>query len=247
MIPDPVPGRRPAPRRARSVDFPLPPEYLLPYMDCIRVDGLSVVRERAEVLREVSLEVRRGERLMIRGPNGAGKTTLLKVLLGLVRPSRGRALVLGQEVDSRAWARERHRVGYVNQESVPVEFPISGREVVEIGACALRLARRERSRRVERALESAGCAHLAGRPYARLSGGEKQKLSIARCLCQDPELLLLDEPTSFLDAASRGDLLRLVRELNEARGITVVLVSHDPDLSEEPGWRTERMQAGAFL
>ncbi len=82
--------------------------------------------------------------------------------------------------------------------------------------------------------------------YARLSGGEKQKLSLARCLCQDPRLLLLDEPTSSLDPPSRGELMDLLRKLNEAQGLTVLMVSHDSQALSETGWRIERMEAGAF-
>jgi ABC-type Mn2+/Zn2+ transport system ATPase subunit len=82
--------------------------------------------------------------------------------------------------------------------------------------------------------------------YARLSGGEKQKLSLARCLCQDPQLLLLDEPTSSLDPQSRAELMDLLKHLNEVRGLTVVMVSHDAQALSEKGWRIERMEAGVF-
>ena len=215
--------------------------------ECIRVEQLRVVRERAEVLRGLSLVVRCSERVLIRGPNGAGKTTLLRVLLGLLRPTSGRVMMMGNEVGSRAWSRRRSRVGYVNQEAVSVDFPVSGREVVEIGTCGLSLGRRERRDRITRAMAAAGCAHLAARAYQRLSGGEKQKLSLARCLCQDPELLLLDEPTSFLDPGSRLELMQLVRTLNEERKLTVVMVSHDSSLQDAPGWRVEHLEAGAFV
>ncbi len=96
-------------------------------------------------------------------------------------------------------------------------------------------------------MRTVGCAHLANRMYARLSGGEKQKLSLARCLCQDPQLLLLDEPTSSLDPPSRGELMELLTSLNEKRGLTVVMVSHDSHVLAQQGWRIERMEAGAFV
>ncbi len=213
---------------------------------CIQIDDLRVERDGVDILRGLSLKVRCGERLIIAGPNGAGKTTLLKVLLGLVRASAGQVFVLGQQVGSRPWARGRRRVGYVNQESVHVDFPVSGREVVEIGACAVPLRRGEKRRRIDEAMAAVGCAHLSGRMYARLSGGEKQKLSLARCLCQGPELLLLDEPTSALDPGSRAELMELLRDLNERRGLTVVMVSHDSQVLSGAGWRVEHMEAGAF-
>jgi len=213
---------------------------------CIHIDDLRVERDGVDILRGLSLTVLCGERLIIAGPNGAGKTTLLKVLLGLVHASAGQVSVLGHPVGSRPWARGRRRVGYVNQESVHVDFPVSGREVVEIGACAVPLRRGEKRRRIDEAMEAVGCSPLGARMYARLSGGEKQKLSLARCLCQDPELLLLDEPTSFLDPPSRSELMSLFVELNERRGLTVVMVSHDPGVLSDTGWRLEHMEAGAF-
>ena len=213
---------------------------------CIRIDGLCLDREGTRILRDVSLQVACGERLIVAGPNGAGKTTLLKAVLGMVKAAAGRILVLGQEVGSREWARGRRRVGYVNQESVQVDFPISAREVVEIGTATLGLRRADRRRRIEEAMAAVGCSDLRGRMYARLSGGEKQKLSLARCLCQDPQLLLLDEPTSSLDPRSRAELMELLRGLNEARGITMVMVSHDAQVLSEPAWKIRHMESGAF-
>jgi ABC-type Mn2+/Zn2+ transport system ATPase subunit len=213
---------------------------------CVLVESLDVAREGSRILRGLTLSVSCGERLIIAGPNGAGKTTLLKVLLGLVKKSGGRVAVLGSEVGSRDWLRQRRRVGYVNQESVHVDFPVSAGEVVEIGTCSLSLSRAEKKNRIESAMTAVGCAHLQGKMYARLSGGEKQKLSLARCLCQDPQLLLLDEPTSSLDPQSRGELMDLLRHLNEVRGLTVVMVSHDSQALSEKGWRIERMEAGVF-
>ncbi|HTO21532.1 MAG TPA: metal ABC transporter ATP-binding protein [Spirochaetia bacterium] len=213
---------------------------------CIRIDGLCLDREGTRILRDVSLQVACGERLIVAGPNGAGKTTLLKAVLGMMKAAAGRVLVLGQEVGSREWARGRRRVGYVNQESVQVDFPISAREVVEIGTATLGLRRADRRRRIEEAMAAVGCSDLRGRMYARLSGGEKQKLSLARCLCQDPQLLLLDEPTSSLDPRSRAELMELLRGLNEERGITMVMVSHDAQVLSEPAWRIRHMEAGAF-
>jgi zinc transport system ATP-binding protein len=213
---------------------------------CILVESLAVSREGNRILQGLTLAVACGERLIIAGPNGAGKTTLLKVLLGLVKKDGGRVAVLGSEVGSRDWLRQRRRVGYVNQESVHVDFPVSGGEVVEIGTCSLPLSRAEKRRRIEEAMATVGCTLLEHKMYARLSGGEKQKLSLARCLCQDPQLLLLDEPTSSLDPGSRGELMDLLRRLNEVRGLTVVMVSHDSQALSEKGWRIERMEAGVF-
>lgn len=231
-----------------ELTFPVPPcIYFLTMAErCIHIEGLRVEREGAEILRGLSLSVACGERLIVAGPNGAGKTTLLKAILGMIRASAGRIQVLGSDVGSREWARGRRRVGYVNQESVQVDFPVSGREVVEIGTCSLGLHRAEKRRRIEEAMVAVGCEHLQNRMYARLSGGEKQKLSLARCLCQDPQLLLLDEPTSSLDPRSRSELMALLKGLNEKRGLTMVMVSHDAQVLSEPEWAIQHMEAGAF-
>jgi ABC-type Mn2+/Zn2+ transport system ATPase subunit len=213
---------------------------------CIRVENLSIQRDATFILRALSLSVDCGERLIVAGPNGAGKTTLVKTILGLVRATSGSVSVLGTAVGSREWLRIRSRIGYVHQESVSVDFPVSGREVVEIGVCMLREGRGEKRRRVRAAMDAAGCAHLEDRMYARLSGGEKQKLSIARCLCQDPKVLLLDEPTSALDPASRAELMGLLHDLNERRGITILMVSHDSQVLTGLDWRIERLEEGAF-
>jgi ABC-type Mn2+/Zn2+ transport system ATPase subunit len=195
--------------------------------NCLLVENLNVTRDGTRILRGLSLRVACAERLIIAGPNGAGKTTLLKALLGLIPKTAGRVRVLGAEVGSREWLRGRRRVGYVNQESVQVDFPISGREVVEIGTCSLPLGRAEKVRLIEEAMRTAGCAHLESKMY-------------------DPQLLLLDEPTSSLDPQSRAELMGLLRSLNETRGLTVLMVSHDSQALTESGWRIERLEAGVF-
>ena len=213
---------------------------------CILAEGVEVAVDGHRILRDLSFTVGCGERVIVAGPNGAGKTTLLKAILGLQRTQGGRLSVLGAAVGSREWARERRRVGYVNQEAVSVDFPISGREVVAIGVCALALGKAEKRRRIEEAMATVGCGQLQHRMYGRLSGGEKQKLSLARCLCQDPALLLLDEPTSSLDPASRREVMDILHDLNETRGLTIVMVSHDSQALAETSWRIQRMEAGSF-
>jgi ABC-type Mn2+/Zn2+ transport system ATPase subunit len=213
---------------------------------CISADGINVAIDGHHILRDLSFCVACGERVIVAGPNGAGKTTLLKVILGLQRWSTGTLRVLGAHVGSREWSRHRRKIGYVNQEAITVDFPISGREVVEIGTCALPLAKGDRRRRIHDAMSAMGCSHLQHRMYARLSGGEKQKLSLARCLCQDPAVLLLDEPTSSLDPASRREVMDILHDLNERRGLTIVMVSHDSQAFAETTWRIERMEAGSF-
>jgi zinc transport system ATP-binding protein len=213
---------------------------------CIAAEGINVAIDGHPILSDLSFSVPYGERVIVAGPNGAGKTTFLRVILGLQRLNTGFLQVLGSPVGTREWSKHRWKVGYVNQEAVSVDFPFSGREVVEIGVCTLSLAKREKRERVQEALTAVGCAHLQNRMYTRLSGGEKQKLSLARCLCQDPSVLLLDEPTSSLDPASRREVMDILHGLNETRGLTIIMVSHDSQVLAETTWRIERMEAGSF-
>ncbi|ADU50677.1 ABC transporter related protein [Thermaerobacter marianensis DSM 12885] len=201
------------------------------------------------VLEGVSLTVRRGEFLGLVGPNGSGKTTLLRILLGLEEPTRGRARLFGQDVRSfRQW----WRVGYVPQRPAALAggFPATVEEVVATGLVAAggrpghgpapgtRTGRpahrpgpsaggRPAPRSPREALALVGLEHLARRPIGRLSGGQQQRVFLARALVSRPELLVLDEPLEGVDAATQDRFYRLVRELREREGLTVIMVSHD--------------------
>ncbi|MEW6141950.1 MAG: ABC transporter ATP-binding protein [Chloroflexota bacterium] len=203
------------------------------------INGLAVKIENAVVayresiaLEGVSLDVREGEFVGIIGPNGAGKTTLLKVINGLARIQSGRVRVLGVELDRHNSSRVRKHVGYVAQvRNIDPRLPISVRETVMVGAFGrLGLLRRpgeaERSH-AETVLEMVGLARLADRPLGHLSGGEQQKVAIARALVQEPRILLLDEPTMSLDREARRDILELTRMVHESRSLTTVFVTHD--------------------
>jgi zinc transport system ATP-binding protein len=177
------------------------------------------------VLEGVSLAVEPRDYLAVLGPNGSGKTTLVKLLLGLLRPSRGRIRVLGTDP-----VRARGRVGYVPQRaSFDLDFPIRVVDVVRMG----RLARAGLGRRlaaadhaaVARALATVELEALAGRPIGALSGGQLQRVLIARALALEPELLLLDEPTASLDERIGSGVWDLLERLSAS--LTVVVISHD--------------------
>jgi ABC-type Mn2+/Zn2+ transport system ATPase subunit len=209
----------------------------------VAVAGVEAERAGRVVLGPLDLVVSRGDGLLIAGSNGSGKTTLLLLLLGLLQPSRGELEVLGHRVGSREWRASRHRVGYVNQESVETTLPIAAHEVVEIGLTRARLSRIEARRRVEGAMERAGCLRLARRPYRELSGGEKQRVGIARCLAQEPELLLLDEPTASLDPAAKDGLAALLLSLNR-EGISILTVTHELQHLGATGWPVLELAGG---
>ncbi len=186
---------------------------------------LDVDRVRAET----------GTILALMGPNGAGKTTFLRACLGLTPPSRGRVTVLGENVFAlrgAALAGLRRRIGYVPQ-LLPArsELPITLREVVAIGRTARAGLFRRLSRHdwevVDQWLERLGLASLAGTAFSQVSGGEQRKAIIARAMAQEPELLLLDEPTANLDLGWRERIVETIQALYEQTRISVVLVCHE--------------------
>jgi zinc transport system ATP-binding protein len=182
------------------------------------------------VLEDISLEIEAGRFVGILGPNGGGKSTLLKVILGLVRPSRGEVRVFGETPQ-----KLRHRgevMGYLPQKPlINPHFPVSVLDVVLMGRYGrIGLGRRPRPQDLalaRRHLEMVGIPHLAARPIGEISGGEQQRVFIARALCVEPRLLILDEPLISLDACAQDDLYDMVYDLKESLRLTVLMVSHD--------------------
>lgn len=191
----------------------------------IEIRDLWMWRGGRPLLEGVDLCVEEGEYLAILGPNGSGKTTLLKVVLGLLEPDRGDVRVLG-----RSPRKARPDVGYVPQVATfDRSFPVRVRDVVQMGRPGAwrrigPAGRRDRER-VEALLERLEIGGLARRPVGALSGGQLQRVLIARALAREPRLLLLDEPTSSLDDRVEQSLWQLFAELSER--LTVVLVTHD--------------------
>lgn len=180
-------------------------------------------------LDRVSLRVRQGERLGILGPNGGGKSTLLKLLLGLLRPSAGEIRVMGGTPED---ARRARLVGYVPQRvGAELAFPISVREAVAMAAelDLSPLARLGASRRalIDQVLEQVGATEIADRPVGKLSGGQLQRVMIARALASRPRVLLLDEPTVGIDPVGQQRFGGLVTRLRDELGLTILIVSHD--------------------
>ena len=189
------------------------------------LDNVSFAYDGEDVLQEVNLELDRGSFLAIIGPNGGGKTTLIKMLLGLLRPRKGRVEVLGNDP-----AEVTPNVGYVPQHSeFEASFPITVRDVVLLG-----LTRRRRHRfgsttgssdPAMDALASVEMSGFADRRFDTLSGGQRQRVLVARAMVSSPELLLFDEPTANIDPQGKICLFDILARLSTS--ITVVLVSHD--------------------
>lgn len=190
--------------------------------------------EEIHVLRDLNLQVAAGEFLALMGPSGSGKSTLLNLIGGLDRPTRGVVSIAGERVDelsdhSLAGWRARH-VGFVFQlyNLLPV---LNAERNVELPLLLTHLRKSERRKHVETALAMVGLSHRARHYPKTLSGGEQQRVGIARAIVTDPTLLLCDEPTGDLDRKSGDEILNLLQELNSKHGKTIVMVTHDPHAS----------------
>lgn len=177
-----------------------------------------------EVLHNVSFDIPDRALVAIVGPNGGGKTTLINLLLGALPPRYGSVSVLGDSPQA-----ARRRIGFVPQHlHFDPDFPLTVVEAVMLGRAAEHLFggfRKEERRVAIEALETVGLAHKAKALFAELSGGERQRVLIAQALCHETELLLLDEPTANVDAATEADLYELFHTLNQTK--TIMIVSHN--------------------
>lgn len=191
----------------------------------VEIAGVTFGYGGEPVLRDVDLKLVPNDLVSIIGPNGGGKTTLLKLLLGLIEPQSGTIRVLGVTPHE-----ARPRIGYTPQHvHLDMQFPVDVIDVVLMGRLGQGrtfgpYSTTDRRFALE-ALKDVGLADLRSRPLSALSGGQRQKVLIARALASDPELLLLDEPTANLDANAQDDFYALLKRLSERR--TVILVSHD--------------------
>ena len=190
----------------------------------LSLEGLSRDYGERRALGGVSVELDAGESLVVLGPNGAGKTTLLRVLATLLRPSGGRALVLGCELPDEAW-KLRGQIGYLGHEPL-LYRDLSGRENLRFHARLHGIERNEAEERIAELLEAVAMERRGEDRVVELSAGMRQRLAICRCVLHRPALLLLDEPDSNLDAEGRELARRLI---GPGEGRTRVLVTHDPE------------------
>lgn len=192
-------------------------------------------RQKVEVLHHIDLAVASGDFLALMGPSGSGKTTLLNLIGGLDAPSAGTISVGNQRIDqlgATALARWRAaNVGFVFQfyNLMPM---LSAQRNVELPLLLTRLSASERRRRAAIALQLVGLADRAVHKPGELSGGEQQRVSIARAIVSDPTLLVCDEPTGDLDRQSAEEVLSLLRVLNRDHGKTILMVTHDPKAAD---------------
>ncbi len=203
----------------------------------------------AEVLRGVDLEVRAGDLMSIMGPSGSGKTTLMNIIGLLDRPTSGTCVVDGRDVsglrdDELSALRNRH-IGFVFQ-SFHLLPRLTAMENVCLPLVYRGTGRPEMRRRAEEVLERVGMADHTGHRPDQLSGGQKQRVAIARALAGEPALLLADEPTGALDDDTAGEVMALLRRLNEERSVTILIITHDPSVAVQCARQT-RIRDGRLL
>jgi putative ABC transport system ATP-binding protein len=202
--------------------------------------------ERIEILNGLNLEVAKGEFLALMGPSGSGKTTLLNLLGGLDRPSSGSVEVAGEAIGRLSEARlaqwrARH-IGFVFQlyNLLPA---LTAEKNVELPLLLTALAKSERKKHVATALDVVGLSQRAKHYPRQLSGGQEQRVGIARAIVTDPTLLLCDEPTGDLDRKAGDEILDLLQALNREHGKTIIMVTHDPHAAARAG-RTVHLDKG---
>jgi zinc transport system ATP-binding protein len=196
----------------------------------ISVENVSFHLNGLEVLQNISFAISPGDFLALIGPNGSGKTTLIRIILGILKPTEGKVIILGEEVNQFSQWR---RIGYVPQKATHLDpyFPASVREVVAMGLLSQKRFPRFLSRQdealIDRALEQVDMKPLKGRRIGELSGGQQQRVFIARAIVNGPDVLFLDEPTAGVDAETQARFYEMLAALNQKKGLTTVLITHD--------------------
>ncbi len=219
----------------------------------VRVSGVHKYftrgSERIDVLKGVNLDIPKGEFLALMGPSGSGKTTLLNLMGGLDAPSSGAVAVAGTNIVELSGGRlsrwRADNIGFVFQlyNLLPV---LTAERNVDLPLLLTNLSRAERKKRVAIALKVVGLADRADHYPRQLSGGQEQRVGIARAIVTDPTLLLCDEPTGDLDRKSGDEILDLLQALNQQHGKTIVMVTHDPRAAERAA-RTLHLEKGVLL
>jgi iron complex transport system ATP-binding protein len=213
----------------------------------LEIQGIRFGYRSRPILHDVTLEVEKGEILALAGPNGSGKTTLLKCIQRILKPDRGAVLVNGNDLSHMKLKELACTLGYVPQ-SAPASFSLTVLETVMLGRkphINWKLSERDKDLAFS-VLKQVHLDHLALSLFSELSGGEKQKALIARAICQEPHVLILDEPTSNLDLKCQMEVLGLIHELVESRSLSAVMAIHDLNLAARFSTRMVMLKDGCI-
>lgn len=199
-------------------------------VNIIELKNVSFAYNGETVLENIDLTIHQGDYLGVIGPNGGGKTTLIKLMVGLLRARKGSIKIFGQRIESfKAW----NKIGYVAQKINQGEqhFPVTVREVVAMGLVAklgfMKRLSESDNKLIDETLRDVDMEKYQKRLIGDLSGGQQQRVFMARSLVAKPEVLILDEPTAGVDVKTQERFYRLLKNLNQKMGITLVLISHD--------------------
>ena len=199
-------------------------------VDVLATEGLTFQYNSTEILADISFRLQAGDYLGLVGPNGSGKTTLIKLILGLLQPSKGEIVLFGSNLtDFKDW----RKVGYLPQKinSFNPHFPATVREIVSLGLLSTKRVPRRIKRNddmaINNALELVDIIDIKTELIGELSGGQQQRVLIAKALVSEPELLILDEPTTALDPEAREKFFGTLKDLNENRKVTIIIITHD--------------------
>jgi iron complex transport system ATP-binding protein len=214
------------------------------------VENLSHAFGTQSVLKNLSFSVPHGKVFIIIGPNGAGKTTLIKLMVGILKIQTGQIEILQAPIGNYSQKRLAKVSAYVPQ-GLPAGFPFTVAETVLLGRAphqkVLGLASQNDLDIAQQAMNFTQVAHLGRRKLDQLSGGEQQRVLIARALCQQPQVILLDEPTASLDLSHQIRIMDLMEKLKAEKGVTVVMVSHDVNLAAMYGDQLLLLKAGEIV
>ena len=214
------------------------------------VENLSYAYGSQSVLQNLSFTVPQGEVFIVIGPNGAGKTTLIKLLVGIIKTQKGLIEILQSPLEDYSPKSLAQVTAYVPQ-GLPVGFPFTVEETVLLGRSphqkVLGIASQKDLEIAQQAMMFTEVAQLARRKLDQLSGGEQQRVLIARAICQQPQVILLDEPTASLDLSHQIRIMDLMERLKAEKGVTVVMVSHDVNLAAMYGDQLLLLKAGEIV
>ena len=219
------------------------PDPSLPHV--LDVEDVAVTIRGRNIIKDISFWIPKGEFVCLCGPNGAGKSTLLKAILGILPTSAGRISIGGEDIVA-----GHHKIGYVPQrKGFDRDFPARSVDLIVAalrGKWPVRIREHERERALA-ALRRIGGERLIDKPIAGLSGGETQRVFLARALINDPSLIILDEPTAGVDAKGRGELLELMTHISRSEELAAILVTHNLAAVAQTAERIVYIEAGRLL